>query len=69
MENLLNELVGKTIDINCGQGVVYRGQLESVMGGIVSLLTEEKGRALIAIDKIVAVFEPSEHSSRPGFIG
>ena len=61
-------MIGKKIDVNCGQGVVYRGQLESVAAGIATILTEENGRALIAVEKIVAVFEPNEHSSRPGFI-
>ncbi len=61
--------MGKKIDVNCGAGCVFQGTVMDVSGGVVTLETvEENAKLHIALDKIVAVLESTDHSSRPGFI-
>jgi len=68
MEALLTELRGKKVDINCGSNVMYRGEIVSIDGGILKLKNEDDRDVFIAVDKIAAVMECSDLSSRPGFI-
>ena len=68
MESLLTELEGKKVDVNCGSNVMYRGEIVSVSGGILKLRNEDDRDIFIAVDKIAAVTECSDLSSRPGFI-
>ena len=68
MEAILTELQGKKVDINCGSNVMYRGEIVSVEGGILKLKNEDDRDIFIAIDKVAAVTECSDLSSRPGFI-
>jgi len=68
MEALLTELSGKKIDVNCGSNVMYRGEIVSIEGGILKLKNEDDRDVFIAVDKIAAVTECSDLSSRPGFI-
>ena len=68
MEAILTELQGKKVDINCGSNVMYRGEIVSVEGGILKLNNEDDRDIFIAIDKVAAVTECSDLSSRPGFI-
>ena len=68
MEALLTELSGKKVDVNCGSNVMYRGEIVSIEGGILKLKNEDDRDVFIAVDKIAAVTECSDLSSRPGFI-
>ena len=68
MEAILTELRGKKVDINCGSNVMYRGEIISVDSGILKLKNEDDRDIFIAIDKVAAVTECSDLSSRPGFI-
>ena len=68
MEALLTELSGKKIDVNCGSNVMYRGEIVSIEDGILKLKNEDDRDVFIAVDKIAAVAECSDLSSRPGFI-
>ena len=68
MEALLTQLRGKKVDINCGSNVMYRGEIVSIDGGILKLKNEDDRDVFIAVDKIAAVMECSDLSSRPGFI-
>ena len=68
MEALLTELSGKKIDVNCGSNVMYRGEIVSIEGGILKLKNDDDRDVFIAVDKIAAVTECSDLSSRPGFI-
>lgn len=68
MEAILTEMTGKKVDVNCGSNVMYRGDIVSVEGGILKLQNEDHRDVFVAIDKIAAVTECSDQSSRPGFI-
>lgn len=68
MEELLAGLKSKFVELNCGQGVVVSGDVLEVRSGIAALKTDDGHTVQVAIDKIIAVFERSDHPSRPGFI-
>jgi len=68
MEELLNQYIGKKIDVSVGTSAVYRGEVIDVRSGILYLRDDEHKVAHIAVDKIGVVYECSDSSSRPGFI-
>ena len=68
MEELLNQYMGKKIDVSAGTTAVFRGEVIDVRNGILYLRDEDQKVAHIAIDKIAVVYECSDNSSRPGFI-
>lgn len=68
MEDKLEELKGKRVDINCGAGANFRGTVETVDDGLVTLKDEEDRKTNVAIKKIVAVTECVDPVTRPGFI-
>ncbi len=69
MEQILIGVIGRKLDINCGPGAVFGGEVESVGNGVVKIKTTDDGIVQISIDKIIALMEANEHASRPGFIG
>jgi len=69
MEELVRQFTGKKVDVNCGSGVMLRGEVTDVKNGVLYLRDEDGKSAYIAIDKIAAVYECSDAASRPGFIG
>ena len=69
MEELIRRLVGKKIDVSCGSGAILRGEVIDVRDGVLYLRDEDNKSAYVAIDKIATVYECSDSSSRPGFIG
>lgn len=68
MEEILKELNGKTVDIACDNGAIYRGEVVEIIGGVVGIRDEEAKVLFIAIDKIVLVSEANNSTVRPGFI-
>ena len=68
MEGLLNQYIGKKIDVSVGTSAVYRGEVIDVRNGILYLRDDEHKVAHIAVDKIGVVYECSDSASRPGFI-
>ena len=68
MEELLNNLIGKKIDVSCGGSAVYRGLVTGMNPGLLLLKDDDGKLAFIAVDKITVVCECSESSTRPGFI-
>ncbi len=68
MEKLIDEFKGKKIDVNCGSNAVYRGEVVESSNGVVRLRNEDGLDIYIAINKIAAVTECKDLSSRPGFI-
>ena len=69
MEEFLKTLMGKRIDVSCGTGVAFRGDVIDVKSGILFLRDDDEKVAYVAIDKIAIICEVKEHSSRPGFVG
>ncbi|MFN6965128.1 MAG: MM0924 family protein [Pyrinomonadaceae bacterium] len=68
MEELLMDCIGKRIDVSCSSPVVYRGVAAEIRSGLLVLKGDDGNPVYIAIDKISAVYECSDHISRPGFI-
>ena len=69
MEELLNQLMGKKVDITCGTNATFRGDVIDVKAGVLYLRDEEEKVAYVAIDKIAVVYECKDHPAKPGFIG
>ena len=69
MEELLNQLMGKKLDVTCGTNAAFRGDVIDVKSGVLYLRDEDEKVAYVSIDKIAVVYEVKEHVSRPGFIG
>lgn len=69
MEELLKEMVGKKIDVNCGTAAVYRGTAEEVKNGVLRLKNEDDDvDVYIAIERIAAIYPCKDFPSRPGFV-
>lgn len=68
MEELVQTLIGKKIDINCSATTAFRGDVTNVSGGVVSVKCEDGTMSHIAIDKISAISEVNDSHSRPGFV-
>lgn len=68
MEEFLKQLMGKEIDVSCGAGASFRGDVVDVKNGILYLRGENEKVAYVAIDKIAIVWETKDHLSRPGFV-
>ncbi|MBV9241674.1 MAG: hypothetical protein JO314_06685 [Acidobacteria bacterium] len=69
MEELLNQLLGKKIDVTCGTNAAFRGDVVDVKSGILYLRDEDDRVAYVAIDKIAVIYECKDHASKPGFLG
>jgi hypothetical protein len=69
MEELLQQLLGKRIDVTCGTNAAFRGDVVDVKGGVLYLRDENERVAYVAVDKIAVVFECKEPVIRPGFVG
>lgn len=68
MEEKLAELKGKRVDLNCGSGAIFRGVINEVDDGVLSITDEDSLITRITIRKIIAVTECVEPVTRPGFI-
>jgi hypothetical protein len=68
MEEKLKGFQGKRVDINCGAGAIFRGNVSAVESGLVTIIDEDDRLTSIAVEKIIAVTECHEPISRPGFI-
>jgi len=68
MEELLNQYMGKKIDVSVGTSAVYRGEVIDVRNGLLYLRDDEHRVAHISLDKIGVVYECNESATRPGFI-
>ena len=69
MEEFLKQLMGKRIDVSCGTGTAFRGDVVDVKRGVLFLRDDDERVAYVVIDKIAIITEAKENSSRPGFVG
>jgi hypothetical protein len=69
MEEVLKNLIGKKIDVSCGSGPILRGEVKEVRDGVLFLRDEDDKPAYVSVKKIASIYECSDSSSRPGFIG
>lgn len=68
MEDLLNQLLGKKIDVTCGTNAAFRGDVVDVKAGVLYLRDEDDRVAYVSIDKIAVIYECKEAHPRPGFV-
>jgi len=68
MEELLRNLLGKKIDVTCGNNATFRGDVVDVKGGVLFLRDEEERVAYVAVTKIAVIFECKDAQTRPGFV-
>jgi hypothetical protein len=68
MEELLNQLLGKKIDVTCGTNVAFRGDVVDVKAGVLYLRDEDDRVAYVSIDKIAVIYECKDNHPRPGFV-
>ena len=68
MEEFLNQLMGKKIDISCGTNATVRGDVVDVKGGVLYLRDEYDRVAYVAVEKIAIIWECKDSQSRPGFV-
>lgn len=68
MEEILRGLLGKQVNIGCGNASGFKGEVVSVDQGVLSLKDEDEAVTYIAVDKIVFASEANASHSRPGFV-
>lgn len=68
MEEIILQMTGKKIDVNCGANSMFRGEAAGVKNGVLILRDEDEKTVYIAIEKIAAVYECGDTHSRPGFV-
>lgn len=69
MEELINTLRGKKIDVTCGTNATFRGDVVDVQAGVLYLRDEDERVAYVSIDKIAVIYECKDHVTKPGFVG
>ncbi len=68
MEAFLTKMVGRKIDIFCGNASSLRGKVVNVEEGVLHLKDSDDRLCYVAIDKIVVVWEAREDEHRAGFV-
>lgn len=68
MEEVILQMIGKKIDVNCAANSMFRGEVKGVKNGVLILLDEDEKTVYISIDRIAAVYECGDTHSRPGFV-
>ncbi len=68
MEEFLKQLMGKKIDLSCGQSSTVRGDVVDVKNGVLYLRDENDRVAYVSIERVAIVWEVKEHHTRPGFV-
>ena len=69
MEEIIRNLTGKKIDVNCGHLALFRGENLGYSNGVLTVRDEYGKTIYIDGARIVAVTEVSDAATRPGFIG
>ena len=68
MEQLLQKLIGREVDVVCSGAASLRGNCVSVENGVLQLKDDEGEICYVAVYKIVAVWEKKDKSRHPGFV-
>jgi len=68
VEKFLKQLMGKRVDISCGNDSIVRGDVVSVTDELLHLRDENERVIYVAINKIAIIWEVKEQSQRPGFV-
>lgn len=68
MDSILFALRGKEVEINFSNSLGFRGTIQSVDNGVLTLTDETEKVYYLSIAKIAAVCEVTEPHLKPGFI-
>lgn len=68
MEEFLEQLMGKQIDVSCGASAIVRGDVVDIKNGILYLRDEEERVTYVAIKKIAFVWEVKDAEHKAGFV-
>ncbi len=69
MEGFLSQLMGKKVDVACGESAFIRGEIVAVKDGILHLRDDEQRPVYVAINKIAAIWEVNKEShQKPGLL-
>ncbi len=68
MYALLNEMIGKRVDVLCTGAVSLRGEITKIHDGVVYMRDENEQACYIALDKIVVVWDTRDKEPRAGFL-
>ncbi len=68
MEEFLQQLMGKKIDVSCGTSAVVRGDVVDVKDGILYLRDEDERVSYVVIEKIAFVWEREDPEHKAGFV-
>ena len=68
MEETIGNLIGKKIDVNCGNAAMFRGENLGYSNGVLELKDDTGKTVYINGIRILAISEVSDSASRPGFI-
>jgi hypothetical protein len=70
MQELLERMKGKRLDVYCGGASSLRGEVLKVEGGVLHLRDDEEQVCYVAIERIIVVWEArDEDEHRAGFVG
>ncbi len=69
MNELATKFVGREVEIICGPGLAFKGHIESVKDGVLTLKDNEGKLYFIVTEKIVSLSESTHPAVRPGFVG
>ena len=68
MEDFLNGMVERRVDVHCMGAINLRGEIAKVERGVLHLKDEDDQMCFVAIDKIAVVVEARDRESRAGFL-
>ncbi len=62
-------MIGKDVEVNCGNATGFSGEVISLAEDILSLKDRDGRLYYVAISSIIAVSETNSDHTRPGFMG
>jgi hypothetical protein len=67
MNELLNKMVGKKLDVFCGGTSSLRGKLVKVDGGVAHLVDEDDRMFYVSVERVIVFSESKDSEHRAGF--
>ena len=68
MQELLEKMVGRKIDVYCGGASSLRGEVIKVEGGVLHLKDNDQKLVFVAVAKITVVWDARDDDHRAGFV-
>ena len=68
MEEFLQQMMGKEIDVSCGTSAVVRGNVVDIKDGILYMRDEDDRVAYVVVERIGFIWEVTDKEPRAGFM-